>query len=114
MKYLRIPTLKEIRDWWVRFPVEGNGMPTSVVAHNVINYLFVNRKNSIKLDDMAIDISQPPELLEVMCKQLRMIDIVKQVGLSEFQYDLHCKHVKLQADIEYWLAVVPFSPSDNY
>jgi hypothetical protein len=90
------------KKWFHFFPIDGDGLPTSDAAHQLIRYLFINSRQSHRPETLARKLMLHPELVRCMCRQLETVDVVVQepAGSGLYRYALHSPNVEVQRKLE--------------
>jgi len=88
--------------WFLKFPVDKDGKPTSEDTYHIIKYLFENRNKSHDPERVANSLLLHPEFTRCVCRQLEFIDLVFQDprGSSHYRYQLNSQYSELQAKVE--------------
>jgi len=88
--------------WFLEFPIDREGKPTSDAAYRIIRYLFENRQNSHASERMGRALLLHPELVWCICRQLEFVDVVLQdpAGSGRYRYALASRYSELQAKVE--------------
>lgn len=97
------------RKWFFSFPVDGNGFPTSDAAYRLIRYLFTNHHQAHLREALADRLLIHPELVSCMCRQLQIVDLVRQgpADSDEYRYALDSQNAELQRKVEVALLEYP-------
>lgn len=86
----------------IGFVIDRRGVPTSHAAYDLIEWLFNHRGRCAHLSEIAKDLKLPQSLIQSMCRQLKLLDMVlEEPALSRrFRYHLDCWDFELQAAVE--------------
>lgn len=101
--HMEVTTAYATRESWYRFfPIDGNGVPTSDAAYQLLLHLFENRDRTVRSEDIAEVLGLHRELVQTMCRQLELVFLVFQSppASGEYQYALHTRNSDLQAKVE--------------
>lgn len=97
------------RRWFFRFPVDGDGVPTSDAAYQLLRYLFVHHHEAQLSETVAENLMLHPELVRCMCRQLEIVDLLQQdpAGSGRYRYMLDSPNTELQRKVELALLDYP-------
>lgn len=90
------------RKWFFNFPIDGNGVPTSNSARQLLRYLFATRDRAHSSESLAEKLMLHPELARCLCRQFEVIDLVTQDphGSGRYRYLLDSPNTELQREVE--------------
>ena len=89
-----------------KFAVDGKGRFTSVLAYDIMSYLFEKRNREVSVKELSEEFNAPWEKVWDVCRQYECVHLVKSsrsvVGMESnaFQYNLNTSAWELQAGLE--------------
>lgn len=85
-----------------RFPIDGEGKPTSREAYLVISKMFAERRDWHLAKDLASSLRLNAPVVEAICRDLALADILvpHPARIDVFRYNLSCSRMRLQAGLE--------------
>lgn len=97
------------RNWFFYFPVDGEGIPTSDAAYQVLQHLFAGRHQTHTPEEIGEKLLLHRELVRCMCRQFEVVDLVTQepAGSGRYRYRLDSENVELQRKVEIALLDYP-------
>jgi hypothetical protein len=99
--------MKEIekRDPWDVFPVDEEGRPTTYLSYRLLKTLFSQPRRQYTTEELSEVLASMEYEIEVMLKQLALVDIVQQDPSSprSYRYNLSSRNVEMQANLETFL-----------
>jgi hypothetical protein len=84
------------------FAVDGDGMPTSQLALDLLRYLFQERNRFRTVNEIALTLGSSVQVIRRLCGQLYLAGLVtrRDGEIAEFKYNVHSSNVELQTKLE--------------
>ena len=77
-----------MQQWFECFPVDGNGAPTSDISHQLLSIFFSSPAETFAADELAQELSIPQELIELLCRQLEIVFVLRQDPPESYRFTL--------------------------
>lgn len=95
--------------WFACFPIDGDGIPTSDAAYQLIQFLFDHRNEAFSPEELGKSLLLHPALVRCMCRQLLGVRLLSQEphGANRFRYLVDSPNMALQINVENALLEYP-------